>query len=387
MSINDLKAYLVGGAVRDMLLGVTPQDKDWVVVGSTPEQMIALGFTRVGADFPVFLHPVTKDEYALARQERKIGSGRHSFSVSFHPDTTLEDDLSRRDLTINAMAWDVSNSKLIDPWGGADDLNRKKLRHISDAFSEDPLRVFRLARFIAKTGFECATETFDLCSQMCQTNLLSEVSPERFYSEFDKMALHRNFSNGLQFLSDCNALSWFDPTWPSRIDKLLQYPQNKSFYDLSPAFKCSLSLGPCDLPTCESLCSKLRFANPYALASKRMRKICDIVSSNQNAPLSVILTNIIEAGSLHKASDNDYAQNLYQCSQALLDCSPKNIQIPFDLDTLNQATNIYKSADVRLAVADNPINPRKAALEAKIAAISDFLDSRPSNLRLISKCC
>ncbi|MEK6551741.1 MAG: multifunctional CCA tRNA nucleotidyl transferase/2'3'-cyclic phosphodiesterase/2'nucleotidase/phosphatase, partial [Pseudomonadota bacterium] len=141
-----MKVYLVGGAVRDKLLGLPVQDRDWVVVGATPDQMAALGYRPVGADFPVFLHPQTKEEYALARTERKQGHGYKGFTVYSAPDVTLEDDLRRRDLTINAMAEDEAG-KLIDPFGGAADLKAGILRHVSDAFVEDPLRVLRVARF------------------------------------------------------------------------------------------------------------------------------------------------------------------------------------------------------------------------------------------------
>ena len=159
-----MQTYLVGGAVRDALLNIPIKDKDWVVVGSTPEQLLELGYSQVGADFPVFLHPKTKEEYALARTERKSGSGYQGFICDFSPDITLEDDLLRRDLTINAMAQNDDGS-LVDPYNGQQDILNKKLRHVSDAFSEDPLRVLRIARFAARfahLGFSIADETLTL---------------------------------------------------------------------------------------------------------------------------------------------------------------------------------------------------------------------------------
>ncbi|WP_043110207.1 CCA tRNA nucleotidyltransferase [Polycyclovorans algicola] len=180
-----MKRYLVGGAVRDGLLGLTPHERDWVVVGSTPEQMRAAGFTQVGRDFPVFLHPQTKEEHALARTERKSGAGHQGFVVHASPEVTLEDDLIRRDLTVNAIAEDESGA-LIDPHGGARDIENRWLRHVSPAFSEDPLRVLRLARFAARfapLGFRVADETLALCRQLVATGALRELSAERVWQE------------------------------------------------------------------------------------------------------------------------------------------------------------------------------------------------------------
>lgn len=156
-----MEIYLVGGAVRDELLGIPVKDRDWVVVGATPDDMLTRGYRQVGADFPVFLHPQTREEYALARTERKQGHGYHGFTVYSAPDVTLEDDLKRRDLTINAVA-QAEDGSLVDPFGGRNDLENRKLRHVSDAFSEDPLRILRTARFAARfhhLGFEVANET------------------------------------------------------------------------------------------------------------------------------------------------------------------------------------------------------------------------------------
>lgn len=163
-----MKIYLVGGAVRDALLGLPIKDKDWVVVGATPQGMLDAGYQQVGRDFPVFLHPQTREEYALARTERKSGSGYTGFTCYAAPDVTLEADLQRRDLTINAMARD-DNGEIIDPYNGRDDLENRLLRHVSPAFSEDPLRVLRVARFAARyahLGFRIADETMTLMRDM-----------------------------------------------------------------------------------------------------------------------------------------------------------------------------------------------------------------------------
>ena len=161
MPVNSPQIYCVGGAVRDRLLGLPVQDHDWVVVGSTPEQMEARGFMPVGADFPVFLHPQTHEEYALARTERKTAAGYKGFNIHASPEVTLEQDLLRRDFTINAIAEDAGG-KLIDPYGGQRDLQAGVLRHVSDAFAEDPVRILRGARFAARFGFSIAPETLVL---------------------------------------------------------------------------------------------------------------------------------------------------------------------------------------------------------------------------------
>lgn len=181
-----MEIYLVGGAVRDDLLGRPVKERDWVVVGSTPEEMIELGYRQVGRDFPVFLHPDTGEEYALARTERKSGPGHTGFVCHAGPDVTLEDDLLRRDLTVNAMARDTDGG-LVDPFGGRTDLEARVLRHVSEAFAEDPLRVFRVARFAAQLpGFQVAPETRTLMMHMARQNQLAELSAERVWQELHK---------------------------------------------------------------------------------------------------------------------------------------------------------------------------------------------------------
>lgn len=183
-----MQIYLVGGAVRDQLLGISGADRDFVVVGATIEEMMSLGYQQVGQDFPVFLHPETKEEYALARTERKSGHGYKGFICDFTPETTLEEDLKRRDLTINAIAQD-QDGNIIDPFGGVDDLNNRVIRHVSDAFVEDPLRVLRVARFAAKLhylGFKIAPETLELMRTISQSGELQTLTPERVWTELHK---------------------------------------------------------------------------------------------------------------------------------------------------------------------------------------------------------
>lgn len=218
-----MKTYLVGGAIRDDMLGLEGADKDWVVVGSTPEDMLAKGFSPVGKDFPVFLHPESGEEHALARTERKSGKGYTGFVVHAAPDVTLEDDLRRRDLTINAMARD-NDGKLVDPYGGARDLDDRILRHVSPAFSEDPLRILRVARFAARFhnfGFQIADETMLLMQEMSQSGELQALTPERIWQEMHKTLKHDDCPVFFEVLRDCGALKEIMP----ELDRLFGIPQ------------------------------------------------------------------------------------------------------------------------------------------------------------------
>jgi len=208
-----MKIYLVGGAVRDALLNLPVYDRDWVVVGATSQEMLAQGFKQVGKDFPVFLHPKTKEEYALARMERKTGQGYHGFSIEDAPTVTLEEDLQRRDLTINAMAQD-DQGHIIDPYHGQQDLDNKVLRHVSEAFTEDPLRVLRVARFAAKLaplGFKLAPETQTLMQTMTRSGELSVLTPERVWQEVVKVLATEKPSVFFEVLDSVEALAVLFP--------------------------------------------------------------------------------------------------------------------------------------------------------------------------------
>ena len=204
-----MQIYLVGGAVRDRLLSLPVKDKDFVVVGATPAEMLAQGYQQVGKDFPVFLHPSSKQEYALARTERKSGAGYTGFTCYAAPDVTLEQDLLRRDLTINAMVED-SNGQVIDPLNARVDLDNRILRHISASFSEDPLRVLRVARFAARfhhLGFTIADETLALMQAMTQAGDLAELTPERVWQEVEKTLSAANPEVFFQVLKKIDALA------------------------------------------------------------------------------------------------------------------------------------------------------------------------------------
>ena len=200
-----MKIYTVGGAVRDEMLGLPVQDRDYVVVGATPEEMVKNGYKPVGRDFPVFLHPQTHEEYALARTERKTAPGYHGFTFHAAAEVTLEEDLQRRDLTINAMARDEAG-RLVDPHDGAEDLSRGMLRHVSPAFAEDPVRILRVARFAARFGFSVAPETQVLMMQMVQAGEADALVAERVWQELAKGLLEQTPSTLFAVLRDCGAL-------------------------------------------------------------------------------------------------------------------------------------------------------------------------------------
>ena len=218
-----MQIFKVGGAVRDQLLGRTVKDIDWVVVGATPEQMRAQGFRPVGDDFPVFLHPESAEEYALARTERKSGHGYGGFTFHTSPSVTLEEDLLRRDLTVNAMA-QADDGTLYDPYGGQTDLANRVLRHVSPAFAEDPLRVLRVARFAARyayLGFRVATETMALMRQLSASGELQHLTAERIWQEFARALMEDNPEVFITVLRDCGALKALLP----EVDALFGVPQ------------------------------------------------------------------------------------------------------------------------------------------------------------------
>jgi len=231
-SVNDLAVYCVGGAVRDRLLGLPVQDHDWVVVGSTPDEMAARGFRPVGNDFPVFLHPDTHEEYALARTERKVAQGYKGFTVYATPEVTLEQDLLRRDFTINAIAQDA-DGKLIDPYGGQADLKAGILRHVSAAFAEDPVRILRGARFAARFGFTFAPETLALMRKMVDNGEVDALVAERVWQELARGLMEKQPSRFFLTLRECGALKKILP----EMDALFGVPQPSHYH---PEIDCGI---------------------------------------------------------------------------------------------------------------------------------------------------
>ena len=222
-----MKVFLVGGAVRDALLGLSGFDRDWLVVGCTPEEMVSLGYLTVGKDFPVFLHPDTREEYALARTERKTARGYKGFSVYAAPDVTLEEDLARRDLTINAIAQDPLTGQIFDPYGGRQDLSHKVLRHVTAAFREDPVRILRIARFAARfPDFSLAPETLALMRAMVDEGEVDALVSERVWQEMARGLMGKQPSRMLQVLRACGALQRLLP----EVDRLYGVPQRAQYH-------------------------------------------------------------------------------------------------------------------------------------------------------------
>jgi tRNA nucleotidyltransferase/poly(A) polymerase len=260
--LEDLECYLVGGAVRDELLGRSVVDRDWVVVGSTPEQMESMGFIQVGRDFPVYLHPESHDEYALARTERKKGAGHRGFTVHADPGVTLIEDLGRRDLTVNAIAKNAA-AELIDPHLGVDDIQARVLRHVSDAFAEDPLRVFRVARFAAQLqDFNVAPETLALMQSMAQSGELSTLSAERVWQELDKALTATAPQRFFEVLKDCQGLA----AWLAEVDVDVGVDsgvdvEHLNFKTVDPAMRFAEL--PLDKAGFSSLAERLKAPNAY----------------------------------------------------------------------------------------------------------------------------
>ncbi|BES86077.1 multifunctional CCA protein [Pectobacterium araliae] len=312
-----MKIYLVGGAVRDSLLSLPVTEKDWVVVGATPEHLLAQGYQQVGKDFPVFLHPVSHDEYALARTERKSGKGYTGFVCHAAPDVTLEQDLLRRDLTINAIAR-TEQGELIDPYHGRHDLENRILRHVSDAFSEDPLRVLRVARFAARfahLGFQIAEETLVLMQKMAHEGELAYLTPERVWKETEKALGTSSPDVYFQVLRDCGALAVLFP----EIDNLYGVPAPAKWHPeidtgihtmmtvamaarLSPEIDVRFATlchdvgkgltppelwprhhghGPAGVKLVDALCQRLRVPNPIRDLAKLVAEYHDLIHTVQ----------------------------------------------------------------------------------------------------------
>lgn len=320
-----MKTFLVGGAVRDALLRLPVKDRDWVVVGATPDAMLAEGYQQVGRDFPVFLHPRSREEYALARTERKSGNGYTGFVTQFAPDVTLEQDLQRRDLTINAIAQSDSG-ELIDPYGGQRDLAKRQLRHVSTAFNEDPLRVLRVARFAARfahLNFRIADETQALMREMAVSGELAHLTAERVWKETEKALLTRNPQVYFQVLRDCSALQVLFPEidnlygipapikWHPEIDTgihaLMTLAMSAALSDqldvrfatlfhdvgkaLTPAEKWPSHHGHglAGVPIVEALCQRLRVPNQVRDLALVVTEFHDVVHTIERQPADALI--------------------------------------------------------------------------------------------------
>ena len=282
--------FEVGGAVRDALLGLPVNDRDWVVVGATPERMVELGFRPVGRDFPVFLHPVTHEEYALARTERKNGRGYRGFVVHCAPDVTLEEDLRRRDLTINAMAR-AADGSIVDPWGGRRDLHDRVLRHVSEAFAEDPVRVLRLARFAARfDDFSIAPETHALMRAMVAAGEIDALVPERVWQELARGLGERTPSRMLRVLRESGALARLLPELdPREDDRLARGLDDAAATDAPLAVRVAVLLHRAALPALERACARLRIPNDCRdLARQVATEHARVVAPDAPGPTAVL---------------------------------------------------------------------------------------------------
>lgn len=282
-----MKKYLVGGAVRDKLMKREVTERDWVVVGSSPEEMLALKFEPVGKDFPVFLHPITREEYALARTERKTSRGYHGFSFDTSSHVTLEEDLKRRDLTINAIAED-ENGDIIDPYRGQDDLQKKILRHVSEAFAEDPVRVLRVARFAARfaeDGFTIAPETLALMRKMGENGECDFLVPERIWKEMTRALQENRPVVFFQTLKDCGVLKKILP----EIENSPQADQNLAEITALtnvPIIRFAALMKQVEEKSFVALCHRLRVPNDYqslALLVIRYHQEYETIKNNKKA--------------------------------------------------------------------------------------------------------
>lgn len=295
-----VKIYLVGGAVRDFLLGRKVTERDYVVVGATPEELLAKGFRPVGNDFPVFLHPKTHEEYALARTERKTGQGYTGFECFSDPSVTLEQDLLRRDLTINAMAQEIDSSdQIIDPYGGQEDLKNKQLRHVSPAFSEDPVRILRVARFAARfSDFSVHPDTNQLMQKMVEDGEVNALVPERVWKEFSRALTEADPNRFFRVLKDCGALAILFPEFEAHL-KSFDYLERSPLAKITPQFQkylidnlgenhfallnfCALCLA-LNSTEITSLCQRLR---PPAQFSDLALLACNNIQNFQNLDIN-----------------------------------------------------------------------------------------------------
>jgi tRNA nucleotidyltransferase (CCA-adding enzyme) len=301
-----MQVYLVGGAVRDELLGRPVTERDWVVVGATPEEMERLGFRPVGREFPVFLHPQTKEEYALARLERKTGAGYHGFVTEFSPDVSLEQDLMRRDLTINAMARSAEG-ELIDPHGGRNDLTLRQLRHVSAAFVEDPVRVLRVARFAARfagLGFQIAPGTLALMQAMVANGEVAALVPERVWREMERALTEATPEAFFDTLRDCEALRVVLPElhWDAGDRQALQAAAG---FTPDGSVRFAALMAGTAVPMIEALCERLRVPNPYRELALLCARLKDRIQGAAGSDAAGLLDLLESADAFRRAERFD----------------------------------------------------------------------------------
>lgn len=340
------KIYLVGGSVRDRLLGLPVVDHDWVVVGATPDQLIALGYQQVGKDFPVFLHPTTKEEYALARTERKSGNGYTGFICDFGANITLEQDLIRRDLTINAIAMD-EQGHIVDPYNGVSDLHNKILRHVSLAFREDPLRILRIARFAARyhhLGFKIAPETLILMKEMVAAGEVSYLTPERIWKETEKALSTQHPQVYFQVLNQCGALAVLFPQLilsQNVVDALARSVELTELLTVRFAILCA------QMPTKQSvelLCQKIKSPTSFSKIAVMVQQYGKVVEDIKQLTAEQII---------HLLNSIDVWRNPQHLEQLIIASHAYCEKEPFlQAQYLKEAYNVANSVNVQNIIAD-----------------------------------
>lgn len=364
-ALRSLQVYIVGGAVRDALLGRPAGDRDWVVVGATPEEMVSRGFIPVGGDFPVFLHPQSKEEYALARTERKSGRGYKGFTFYTGADVTLEEDLKRRDLTINAMAQTMTG-ELVDPLNGVADLQSHLFRHVGPAFEEDPVRILRLARFAARfTDFSVAPETLALCRRMVATGEVDALVPERVWQELSRGLMSEKPSRMLAVLVDTGASERIMPEWhySARVAQLV---------DAAAAATVSLPLSARYALLCLDTDARAELA-------KRLRVPTECVDLARLLPLVLVVVQQPAASNAAGHNTAEHVMSLLETCDAIR--KPERFGVLLQTAKLVQNVDVVwwrKRLDAVLAVdagaaartASEPAQIKQAVRAARLAALN-----------------
>lgn len=368
-----MQTYLVGGAVRDELLGRKVTERDWVVVGATPQQMLDAGYTQVGKDFPVFLHPKTKEEYALARTERKAGQGYTGFVCDASASVTLEQDLQRRDLTVNAIAR-TPDGELIDPYHGKKDLDDKLLRHVSDAFSEDPLRVFRVARFSTRyhyLGFTIADNTLTLMKQMATSGELSTLTAERVWQETARSLMERTPAVYFTVLQQCQALPVWFPELPfpphAVFDALSLAAQQEMELEVRFACLCT-SITPDDV---KALSARLRMPNAVSELAMLAAKLPAFIEKPVEGADVIDLFDIADAW--RKPERFTQLMDVFSVTSMAREVSSWSARREAFLKALTQAKGIDVKAIIESGVKGPAI--KAAVREARCNAVSSVVAS------------
>ncbi len=368
-----MKIYLVGGAVRDELLGLPVKERDYVVVGATVEQMLNLGYQQVGKEFPVFLHPVTREEYALARMERKTSPGYTGFSFDTSPDVTLEADLIRRDLTINAMAFDIDkgNKILIDPYHGKNDLlNNKILRHVSLAFAEDPVRILRVGRFLARyahRGFTVAPETITLMRDMVAAGEVNALVAERVWKELERALGEQNPDKFFDVLETCGAMPILFPDLTAR-----DMPALMAASTLSPdtAIRFAALLHRLPEQSIKLLCDRYRAPNAY-------RELALLTARHFKTAHQAHTSNAADLLAHFQALDIFRRETRFKHFLIICQAIAQSENLPFHMEWLLQCANAAKSYDVqeliKQGLQDNAL--AEALKEKRRERIAEWLEN------------